>query len=176
MPLPIALCQALHIDPNADEATALVAIQALMEERTTALNRAQTPPLDKFVPRADHDAALVRALSAEQQLNSLQAAQQQTAIDALIQQALTDGKISPATQDYYRAMCQTEGGLDEFEKFLAKAPKVLGTDAGLDHKSPTKPPTAEPLTTEQRAICQAMSIDPAEYAKNIKNIPDTEVA
>ena len=105
-------------------------------ELATALNRAETPPLEKFVPRGDYDAALARATNAEQQLQTLQTDQRKEKVDALIAKALNAGQIVPATQDYYKAMCQTESGIAEFEKFLAKAPAVIGGGSNLDGKPP----------------------------------------
>lgn len=173
MPLPAALLQALDLPeaaPDSDVVTAVTAIKTRLAtvnaELATALNRAATPPLEKFVPRGDYDAALARASNAEQQLQTLQTQQRAEQVDALIQKALTAGQITPATQDYYKAMCQTEGGIAEFEKFIAKAPAVIGGESGLGGKPPGSPSGA--LTDTQKAICQSMGINPADYAKNIK--------
>ena len=102
----------------------------------TAINRTEVQPLEKFVPRADYDATLIRATNAEQQLQALRAEQRKEQVDALIAKALSAGQITPATQDYYRAMCQTETGVAEFEKFLALAPAVIGGSPKLDGKPP----------------------------------------
>ena len=102
----------------------------------TAINRTEVQPLEKFVPRADYDATLIRATNAEQQLQALRAEQRKEQVDALIAKALSAGQITPSTQDYYRAMCQTETGVAEFEKFLALAPAVIGGSPKLDGKPP----------------------------------------
>lgn len=143
MPLPAALCRALDLPEAATDSDAVTAVTAIRQRLTTvnaelatALNRAETPPLEKFVPRGDYDAALARATNAEQQLQTLQADQRKEKVDGLIAKALNAGQITPATQDYYKAMCQTETGIAEFEKFLAKAPAVIGGDSKLDGKPP----------------------------------------
>lgn len=143
MPLPAALCRALDLPEAATESDAVTAVTAIQQRLTTvnaelatALNRAETPPLEKFVPRGDYDAALARATNAEQQLQTLQADQRNEKVDALIAKALNAGQITPATQDYYKAMCRTETGIAEFEKFLAKAPAVIGGGSNLDGKPP----------------------------------------
>lgn len=143
MPLPVALLQALGLAESASESDAVTAATAIQTrlatvnaELATALNRAETPPLEKFIPRADYDAALARASNAEQQLATIEQTQRQGKIDALIQKALNAGQIVPATKDYYVAMCQTDHGVAAFEAFLAKAPAVIGGPSGLDGKPP----------------------------------------
>ena len=126
MPLPVALCQALDLPDTADEALAVARVQTMTLALNTAQSLAAAPPLDKFMPRADYDLVLARATNAETRLADLEKAQNAVRIDALIQRGLTECKISPATQDYYRAMCQTEHGVAEFEKFLDKAPPLIG--------------------------------------------------
>lgn len=132
------LYMALGLPVGSDEAVVLDSIRALHAELNAAQNRAATPPLDKFVPRADYDAALARASNAETRVAAIEAERRQAKIDGLIESALKDGKIVPATKDYYVAMCQTENGIEAFEAFLAKAPPVLGAPSGLaDKPAPT---------------------------------------
>jgi len=149
MPIPVALCRALEISEDADEETVLACIQALRAGILTGRNRAFVPPLEKFVPRADYDATLARATNAEQKLADLETTQRQAQIDTLIEKALHAGQIVPATKDYYAAMCQTASGVAEFEKFLAKAPAVIGGDLGLDGK---KPPQGTALNAELQQV------------------------
>ena len=136
MPLPAAVCSALAVPETADEAAVLVAIATLKTDLATARNRADTPPLDRFVPRADYDAALARASNAEQQLATLATERRAATIQTLLDRALTERKITPATVDYYRAMCQTEDGIAQFEAFLTKAPALIGAASGLDQQPP----------------------------------------
>ena len=136
---PVSLLNALHaaldLSGAPDEDQVLEAVKALKTELATARNRAETPPLDRFVPRADYDAVLSRASNAEQQLASLAASQRQARITALVERGLAESKIAPANRDYYTAMCAHEGGIEQFEAFLAKAPALLGADSGLAAKS-----------------------------------------
>jgi phage I-like protein len=136
MSVPEALWAALNLPATATEQDALNALAALRTDLATARNRAETPPLEKFIPRADYDQALARATHAEQKLADLETAQRQAQIDALIEKALQARQIAPATESYYRAMCQLENGLAEFGKFIAKAPPVIGGDSGLEGKPP----------------------------------------
>lgn len=125
----------LGLPEDATEAQALNAIGKLESDLQTALNRAQTPSLDKFVPRADYDSALARATNAEQKLQDKETAELETAINREVDDALKAGKITPATKDFYAAMCRQEGGLDQFRKFVEAAP-VVGRPSELDNKSP----------------------------------------
>lgn len=50
--------------------------------------------------------------------------------------AVAAGKITPAARDEYRAMCASEGGLDRFNKLVAKLP-VIGEPTDLDTRRAT---------------------------------------
>jgi phage I-like protein len=169
-PMDLALITAaLGLSDSADIPAIVAAINALKSESAAAANRAETPPLDKFIPRADYDAALQRATNAEQQLATVSKERQATEITALVESALQAKKIIPATKDYYVAMCQTEGGIAAFKAFLDKAPPHIGEAPAISGKPVgTQKPTADTLTPEQRAICTAMGLDPAVYAKSLE--------
>lgn len=92
----------------------------------TALNRTEVQPLEKFVPRADYDATLIRATNAEQKLAAIETAQRDAEIAGLVESALQAGKITPATKDYYLAMCRSTGGVEAFKAFVEKATPVVG--------------------------------------------------
>lgn len=136
-----------------------------------AMNQSTQPDLEKFIPRPDYDAALSRAANAEQKLAAIATAQLNQQIETALNAALTAGQICPATVEFYRAGCQKDGGLEAFNQFLKTAPSILGDKPNLDGKTaaPQKP-TAETLTPEQRAICSAMGLDPALYAKNLETV------
>jgi phage I-like protein len=132
MPLPAALCQALDLPETAEVELAVARVQTLNLALNTAQSLAATPPLEKFIPRADYDAVLARAANAEQQLTELGRTQRAAEITALIDRGLKEGKISPATTDYYTAMCGYEGGIDQFKAFLDKAPALIGPPTALN--------------------------------------------
>jgi phage I-like protein len=127
----------LALAETATEEQAMNAVKKLQGDLQTALNRAETPSLDKFVPRADYDAAVSRAANAEQKIKAQEAATLETAINAEVDAALKAGKITPATKGFYVAMCRQDGGLDQFRKFVEAAP-VVGDPSGLDHQDPNK--------------------------------------
>lgn len=144
------LLKRLGLPDNATEAQVTEAIDGLKGQLETAQNRAnQQPSLDKFVPRADYDSALSRAANAEERLTTLEKTRQDETIDSAINQALEDGKITPATVEYHKAQCRSEGGLDRFKAFVEQAPETAG-DTGLDGKTPAGQDKA--LNAEMRAI------------------------
>jgi phage I-like protein len=127
------LLESLGLPAGTTFAAALNHIAKMKTDHATALNQAQNPPLDRFVPRADYDTALNRATTAETSLKTMKDAQLETAINTEIDAALAAGKITPATRDYHVAQCRQEGGLDRFKAYAAAAPVVAGA-TGLDGK------------------------------------------
>lgn len=130
-----ALLAALGLSAAATFEDALNHITKLKGDLTVALNSAASPPLDKFVPKADYDLALNRATTAETALADQAKATLETSINAEIDTALKAGKITPATKDYHIAQCRMEGGLDRFKAFCQAAPTVAA-DSNLDSKKP----------------------------------------
>ena len=139
----------LGLPETANLEEALNAIGQMKTDLVTALNRAETPSLEKFVPRADYDQALTRAANAETKLAEQAKTQLEAAVNSEIEAALRAGKITPATKDFYFSMCRQEGGLDQFKKFVAAAP-VVGEPSGLDKKPPEDNGVA--LNAEQKKI------------------------
>ena len=125
----------LGLAETATEDEALAAVETLHGSLATAQNRAETPDLAKFVPRADYDATLARASNAEQQLVDQAAAARDAAIETAVGEAVAAGKVTPAGADYYRAQCRSEGGLEAFAKFVAAAP-VVGEKTAMNARAP----------------------------------------
>ena len=119
-----SLCRALGLSETSTEEQVLEKVKGVKVDLATAANRAESPSLDNFVPRADYDTALQRATNAEQKLSEHETQARNGAIDAEITKALEAGKITPATKDYHKAQCQAEGGLERFKAFVSAAPVV----------------------------------------------------
>ena len=155
---------ALGLPETADGAAALNAIQQLKTDKATAMNRADNPPLDKFVPRSDYDTALNRANTAETALATEKSKQQDAAIETAINTALTAGKITPATVDYHKAQCRTEGGLERFTAFVAAQPaNPAATASGLNSQQPGQLATA--LNAEELYTCERLGLSHADFIK-----------
>lgn len=125
-----ALCKRLGLSEEATEEQVLSALDTLNGKLETAQNSQQNPSLDKFVPRSDYDTAVQRATNAEQKLQEKEQEQHEAEIDKAVNAALEAGKITPATVEYHKAQCRTEGGLDRFNKFVEAAPSITA-DSGL---------------------------------------------
>ena len=152
---------ALGLAEDATEEQALNAIEKKDSDLATALNRANTPDLGKFVPRADYDAALARASNAETALDERVKAELEATITTEVDAACKAGKITPATKDYYTAMCRQEGGLEAFRKFIEAAP-VVGDPSGKD-KTPPDHGTA--LNAEQQQVADMFGNSAEDIAK-----------
>lgn len=157
-----AVLAALALPENASEAEALAKIGSLKSELAVATNRAENPSLEKFVPRADYDAALGKATNAEQQLAQIKKDQLEAAVNAAIDQALKDGKITPATAEYHKAQCRQDGGLERFVAYCAAAP-TIGGDSGLGGK--TAGADSKALNAQEKKVCATLGIKEEDYQK-----------
>lgn len=157
--LTAALAAALGVAADADEATALTAIESLK----TATNR-EASNLERYVPRADYDQVLERATNAEQRLRQHETDTHKTAVDAAIDSALQARKIAPTSVEYHRASCSDRAGLERFQAFVASAP-VIAPDAPIEGRPPATTKTA--LNAEQQQAARLLGLTPEEYAKRL---------
>lgn len=161
MALSTALCQALGLGIETSEGQAVAAITTLRDDLAAARTQADNPSLEKFVPRADYDAAINRAKAAEARLTSIESQARDAAIESAITQALERGKITPASAEYHRAQCSTDGGLERFTAFVAAAPVIAG-ESGLE--GAPAPGSAAGLSDEETAVCRMLNIPEDEFA------------
>lgn len=161
-----SICVALGLSEAATEAEAVVTIAALRENHRVALAAAQTPPLDKFAPRAELDAALARATAAETQIATQAKTAHETRVTAAVDGAIKAGKVAPVSRDYYLSSCASAEGLAQFEKFVATMPSVFGR-SDLDKRDPDAPGLTRALTADQKAVAANMGIPEADFAKHL---------
>jgi phage I-like protein len=162
-----AICQALGLADGTTDEQALAKVSALKGDLATAQNRADTPDLAKFVPRSDYDAALDRASNAEQRLADHEAQALDAEIETAINQALEAGTITPASKEYHKAQCRTEGGLERFKAYVESAP-ALGQDTDLEEKDLNQKQGS--LSEEDKAVCRRLDIPEDEYLKTKKEV------
>jgi len=148
----ITAVAALKTSPN----DKLVAVTAELETARQKLNKTEeelanarnaNPELDKFVPRADYDAALARAKAAEDKNAAAAKASHDAAVTMEIDAALKAGKITPASKDFYVGTCATGEGLEKFREFVKSAP-AIGDPSNLDNTPPPDPGTAKATAAE----------------------------
>ncbi|WP_456390251.1 phage protease [Profundibacter sp.] len=154
-----AVLGALGLNAASTAADAVVAIEKLKQAEATALNAANAPDPDKFVPKADHELALNRVKEFEE----ADKGRADEAINAAVDAAVLAGKIAPASKDYHIASCRAEGGLARFNKMVGAAPVIAG-DSKLDGKEVTATNTTK-LTAEDIAACQALGMTEEDFAK-----------
>ena len=156
MKLSLAIATALALNSEtATEADAVNAITTLQDNHKLALNRAENPALDKFVPTETHQLALNRATDAEQKLSAIADAE----IEALVDSAISDGKVAPANKDMYLATCRADGGLEQFKSFIKSAPKIAADTT--HHKAPLK--EGESLNEGELAMCRSMGLTEEQF-------------
>lgn len=153
-----AVLEALGLNSTASAADAVVAIGKLKDARDTALNAAQTPSPEKWVPKADHDLALNRIKTFEDADKS----RQDEAINAAVDAAIEAGKVAPASRDYHVAACRAEGGLDRFKTAMGVTAKIT-KGSGLDGKEPGE--GGKTLSAEEIAVCSMFGTDPKVFAE-----------
>lgn len=149
--------EALGLPGTASVVDVVTAINSLKSEKTVALNAAQHPDPEKFVPKADHQLALNRITEFETADKARADKEAEGAVDA----AITAGKIAPASRDYHLATCRAEGGLDRFRAFVETQP-VIAAPSNLDKKDPAALPGK--LNAEELAVCRQLGMSPEEFA------------
>ncbi len=165
MKLSKLIADALGLSEDATEQDAATAINTLKSEKEVALNRANTPDLNKFVPKATFDTAINRAETAENLLAEIHSQE----IDALVQAAVEDGKVAPADKEMYVGLCRTKEGVEQFKKFVQGAPKIA-TNAQV--KTPKTPDGKQKLEEHEIAMCRTMGVTEEEFlaAKQQMNV------
>lgn len=156
-PMDKAVLDALGLAATATAADAVLAINTLRADRATALNRAETPDPERFVPRADLQLALNRITAFETEAKARREAEITAAVDA----AVADGKIAPASKDYHLAACRTEGGLERFRTMVGGAPVIAPPSRLADRQAPQ---ATGALSADELAMCRMMGTDPEKFA------------
>lgn len=159
-----ALCRKLGLADEASADAIMGAVAALQDDKAKAVNAAAMPPLDKFVPRADHDKVVAERDTALNTIATDKKARDDAEITAAVDAAVAAGKIAPATKDYHLASCRAEGGLDRFKAFVAATPAITAP-SGLDKKSPGATGEAGDLTADEKALCTRMGLTEDAFKK-----------
>lgn len=145
--------------------------------RTRLASGSGDPPIDKFVPRSEHNTikegladatAKLKLLGAEEvSLEELKKRVEAEALaerEGLLQQALSAGQILPANRDYYARTMLQAGGVEAFREFLKTAPK-MGAAVKLAKPTLAETPTAASLTAEELDVAKNSNLTPEEFAK-----------
>lgn len=147
------LLAALGLSADADQATALNAINALK----TAKPDPQMPDLNHFVPQATHSQVVTDLNAANTKLAALETEKHNEAVETALNAAIKDKKIAPADREFYAMYCSTESGLNDFKEFVAKKAPVIG-DSNLPDKPAQKDGKDTELNSEQQGILAQMGV------------------
>lgn len=157
------LIAALALASEATLDDCVTAVNQLKAENVKALNAAQTPSLEKFVPRGDYNIALNRADAFEKKLKNLKDTKREEDIEVAINAALKDKKITPASVEYHKARCRMdEGGLKAFSDFVDASPIVIA-DADFSEKPGS---TSKALNAEEKTVCKQLGVSEADFIKS----------
>lgn len=146
------LAKALGLPEAASVADAIVAVAAL-----------QTPPLTKFMPRADYDQAVTRALNAEQELSGLKAAQTKRDAEALVDKAIAERKIAPASRDHYLKLAVSSRA--DVEALLASTPAIIPEGEDKDLAKGEADKNSGALSDAEKAMCSQLGIAEDKFIK-----------
>lgn len=160
---------------SADEAAKLTEAVAQVPELQAANTRlkaelasalATVPGLDKFVPRADYDAALARVSTIEQSIAKQKTEAHNAEVASAITAACVSGKITPATKDFYTATCSTPEGLAQFKTFVQAAP-VIAPPSGLEGQKPAGATEVALASELQKKIWDVCGVPEALRGKSV---------
>lgn len=127
-----------------------------------ALNRQgkQPDPL-LYVPKADLDAALNRATTAETQLQKISDDTAEAEAVTLVDGAVKDGKVAPASRDHYLTLCRS-GQMATVKTMLATLPKLGAIQDSKTEGDPNRE-RSETLDEDQLAMCRRLGITAEQF-------------
>lgn len=153
-----AIAAALGLPDTATEAEILAAIQT---GRTELAAAQAAPSPDRFMPRADYDAVLARANTAETELAAQRKGARDAEVETVLAAAVAEGKIAPASKAHYAALAATDAGFEQIKQLCASLPKVIA-DPNVT-TDPAKPGGA--LSDVERHVAASLGVTEENYVK-----------
>jgi phage I-like protein len=148
-----ALCAALDLKVGATSAQLLAACTSLKARAATA-----QPDMAKFVPVEMLESVKSELAVLTTQVNG-------DRVDALIKDGLASGKLLPAQEAWARDLGKT--AITALSAYLdATAPIAALTATQTGGKQPDGAAKLANLSSEELAVCTAMGLDPADFAKS----------
>lgn len=156
------LARALGLPEAATAADAITAINALKAEKAVALNAAQNPPLERFVPVEQYQQTVVALNSAQAALDDFERAAKMSKAEALIDGAVAAGKITPASRDSYLTLALNS--YDAMAAAVGVMPVIVrpGVDPALE-KAQKPEGDGKALTESQVALCRQLGISEQDF-------------
>lgn len=114
----------------------LVLAQNQIQQLTTEVNAAN----QKLIAAQNQVQTLTTELhAAKAEVVKIQTEHKLARIEAALDAAIEAKKITPAQREYHLAMCQMDGGLERFEKFVEAAPQIIADGSPLGANATTAP-------------------------------------
>ena len=148
----------LGLPATASENEAIAAVDRL----NTALNAAQTPSLDKFVPRADFDRVSGEFVALNARIEGEKKAARDKDVTAFLDGAVKAGKVAPASKDHYLALCANDAGFEQVKQLVAATPSFF-KGAELDETARNGGDEAVALNAEERKLLALTNLTEAEF-------------
>jgi len=136
--------------------------EKLAQELEIANHARATPDLSLYVPRAEYEAARNANEALKADAAKADEAKVEATIEELITQAKKDTKITPASEDFYRASCRQEGGVERFREFLKIAAPIVPAAPPIPSKTPGSGTGS--LSDEEVAVCSVAGNNAEELA------------
>ncbi len=168
------LFAALGLGEDATEADALNAIKSLGETPNVEPNAAAPalPDLDKYVPRADYEQKLTQLNTVQAQLKEQADKQREAEVELLINSAVKAGKIAPASEEFYRQVCDTDAGLAKTKAHLASAAVIVQPNTLVTKAEDVGDQSGKGLTPAQEHLARMWGFTAeqfhAEHAKLVE--------
>jgi phage I-like protein len=166
-----AIRAALGVATDASASVIVGAIGKLKSDHQLALNRAEKPDAEKFVPIADYQLAMNRASTAEQKYADRVKADLEAEAVALVDEAIAASKFHPNSREYHLSTCRMEGGIEQFKKLAAETPAIISDDQNLKDKKPEDTKAGE-LTDFEKSLCRQMGHTKAQFLETRKKEQD----
>lgn len=110
------------------------------------------PALADFVPRSEHDRVKESLAKAEAQLAEERETKAAEKRDEALKRAIDEGKILPSNRAYFERQLKRDGGLEDFEEFLASAPKIAAAERASATPRTKVDPAKVPAGVDPRAV------------------------
>jgi phage I-like protein len=166
-PMDKALLAALGLADTATAQDAIAAVNQLKDDKTVALNAAETPPADKYVPMAQHQETVKALNERTAEIEQIRKARKEAAADALVDDAVKAGKVAPGAREHFRGLA-----LNSFDATKAAIDALPVVIAAGEKDETRKEPSqgAGELTADEKAICARMGLDEADFVATKKSL------
>jgi phage I-like protein len=147
----------LGLPETASENDAIAAVDRLQ----TALNAAQTPSLDRFVPRGEFDRINGELIALNARVEGDRKAARDKEVTAFIETAVKEGKVFPASREHFLALSATDAGFEQVKALVAASASFF-KPANLDERA-LEGAESVALNARERELLALTQLNEAEF-------------